>query len=148
MTPDSTEQETIALVSCVKKKRSGPCMAKDLYVSPLFRFMRTYAEHKADRWFILSAKYGLVRPTDVLESYEQTLNESSVKQRRKWAAHVLQQMRDEDLLRPGVTFLWLAGQAYQKYLSSLLAGLSQLDPLAGKRFGERLAWLKKRTQAR
>lgn len=48
-------------------------------------------------------------------------------------------MKDETLLKPGVTFLWLAGQAYQKHLGEY----PQLDPLPGKAIGERVALLKK-----
>ena len=66
---ENTTTQTIALVSCVKSKLPGPCLARDLYTSVRFRRMRTYAEREADRWFILSAKYGLVEPDAVLHSY-------------------------------------------------------------------------------
>ena len=137
-----SQQETIALVSCVKSKVVGPCPAKDLYRSALFRYMRAYAEDHADRWFILSAKFGLVAPDVVMESYEQTLNGASISVRRAWADRVAGQMREQRILRPGVSFLWLAGQAYQKHLSQILVDYEQIDPLVGKRIGERLAWLK------
>ncbi|MFQ5413062.1 MAG: DUF6884 domain-containing protein [Phycisphaerae bacterium] len=140
---DTHDHETIALVSCVKKKRRGPCAAGDLYVSPLFCFMRSYAERHADRWFILSAKYGLLEPDARVTHYEQTLNDMPSRARRAWAERVLADMRAAGLLHAGAAFVWLAGQAYQRHLSVLLAGFPQTDPLAGMRFGERLAWLKK-----
>lgn len=97
--------EVIALVSCVKSKKAGRHRAKDLYKSALFKYMRKYAECHADRWFILSAKYGLVVPETILEAYEQTLNGASVADRRKWADEVYAQMRRVGLLHEGVSFL-------------------------------------------
>ncbi len=77
--------ETIALVSCVKKKRAARCPAQDLYDSDLFRKMRCYAKQHSDRWFILSAKYGLLSPETEIEPYEQTLNNMRIRDRREWA---------------------------------------------------------------
>ena len=137
--------ETIALVSCVKQKRASACAAQDLYGSTLFRLARAYAERHADRWFILSARYGLVHPQQVIEPYEQTLTDASAADRRSWAAHVYGQMAEPGLLSPDVSFLWLAGNNYHRDLAQLLAQHQQHDPLHGRRFGERLAWLKRST---
>ena len=51
-------------------------------------------------------------------------------------------MRDQGLLHPGASFLWLAGRPYQQYLSALLSSFPQKDPLAGMGIGKRLGWLK------
>ena len=58
--------QTVALVSCVSMKRSTPCQARDLYVSPWFLKARAYVEAGKSPWFILSAEYGLVRPDRVV----------------------------------------------------------------------------------
>ena len=134
--------ETIALVSCVKRKTAGQCAAKDLYTSALFRYQRAYAEKHADRWFILSAKYGLIHPDAVIEPYEQTLTGASVATRREWARRVFGQMESAGLTNERKRFLWLAGQAYQRELSRLLHAHEHAAPLTGMRIGERLAWLK------
>ena len=139
-------KEIIALVSCVKGKRDSPCTAKDLYTSGLFRKSRDYAEQNADRWFVLSAKYGLVSPEKFIEPYEQTLKGTRVRERREWAARVHAQMQQQGLLHDGVSFLWLAGQNYQRELRKLLSPFPQNDPLAGKRIGPRKAWLKANIQ--
>lgn len=137
--------ETIALVSCVKSKAAGPRPAKNLYTSALFRYQRAYAEECADRWFIISAKYGLVHPDNVIEPYEQTLAGAPVAARREWARRVFRQMESAELTAGRKTFLWLAGQAYQKELRVLLHAQEHIDPLAGMPFGHRLAWLKARS---
>ena len=78
-------RETIALVSCVKKKKTVRCPAQDLYDSDLFRKMKCYAQQHSDRWFILSAKNGLLSPETEIEPYEQTLNKMRIRDRREWA---------------------------------------------------------------
>ena len=134
--------KTIALVSCVKKKKAVRCPAQDLYDSDLFRKMRCYAKQHSDRWFILSAKYGLLSPETEIEPYERTLNTMRVHDRREWADKVYAQMREHGLLHSGVSFLWLAGNKYKEHLADLLSDCSQEDPLAGKGIGQRLKWLK------
>jgi hypothetical protein len=64
---------TIVLVACSARKRGTPCPAKDLYTSTLFRYSRRYAEQFGDRWYILSARHGLLSPEARISPYEQTL---------------------------------------------------------------------------
>lgn len=133
----------IALVSCVKMKQPYPCAVREMYVSPLFMKSRTYAEVHADHWFILSAKYGLVEPDEVIAPYEKTLNNAGVSERREWARRVHAQLESRGVLQQGVSFVWLAGAKYQESLRKLLGDFDHHDPLAGLRMGERLARLSK-----
>jgi hypothetical protein len=61
---------TVGLVGCAARKLQGPAPARELYVSQLFRKASAYAEATCDRWYILSAKHGLVHPDTVLEPYD------------------------------------------------------------------------------
>lgn len=45
--------------------------------SALFRGRRAYVERTCDRWFVLSAKYGLVESETVVAPYDQTLTKAS-----------------------------------------------------------------------
>lgn len=139
--------ETIALVSCVKKKQAVRCPAQDLYDSDLFRKMKCYAQQHSDRWFILSAKYGLLSPETEIEPYEQTLNNMRIRDRREWGDRVYAQMQAHGLLHSGVSFLWLAGNRYKEHLAELLSDQSHEDPLAGMGIGQRLRWLKENVKA-
>ena len=82
----------IALVSCVKRKLTVPAAARELYISPLFRGLRDYAEVSTDAWYILSAKYGLLSPDDVIDPYELTLNRMPKAEREAWARRVEHQI--------------------------------------------------------
>jgi len=52
------------------------------------------------------------------------------------------------LLRPGHSFLWLAGRSYLTDLMPLLSDYPQSDPLRGLRMGQRLAWLSSALESR
>lgn len=65
----------VAFVSCVKTKADSARPAEQLCISPWFVMARRFAERNSDRWFILSAAYGLLDPDRVIEPYEKTLND-------------------------------------------------------------------------
>lgn len=138
---------TILLVSCVSKKADVPLPARDLYRSTWFRYARRYAElvtaRPGDRWFILSAKYGLVDPDEVIYPYNQTLTAASVKEQWQWGAEVYRDWH----LKFGdrrVRFVFLTGKHYSEHLVEWFAldGNVIETPLAGLGIGKQVAWLK------
>src|SRR4051812_38638013 len=80
----------IGLVGCVKTKLHRPAQAKDLYISPLFRGRRRYVERNCDRWFILSAKHGLLEPDSTIEPYDLRLSDCGAVDRRRWSRGALE----------------------------------------------------------
>jgi uncharacterized protein DUF6884 len=62
------------LVGCASRKLPHRAPAMDFYISDLFRKRRAYAEASGHAWFVLSAKYGLVRPDTMLDQYDETLD--------------------------------------------------------------------------
>lgn len=134
----------VALVSCVKSKQSAPAPAQDLYVSPLFRSLRRYAEINCDAWYILSAGYGLVSPTRVLAPYERTLNRMRKAERELWARNVQQQL--SEVLPRGAGVMVLAGERYRENLTPFLTsrGFRVEVPLQGLSFGRQLQFLGER----
>lgn len=128
----------ICLVACASKKLAFPAQARSLYDSALFKKSRALAEGRFDRWFILSAKHGLVEPDTVLEPYNLTLNELGVAERRAWANRVWGALLR--YVRPGDTITFLAGSKYREFLEPLLQaeGAKTRVPLEGLRIGEQL----------
>lgn len=49
-----------------KKPNHGPAKAKDAYIGAPFKVNRAFAEKFADRWLILSAKYGFIDPEFII----------------------------------------------------------------------------------
>lgn len=125
----------------MKQKRASAAPAGDLYTSTLFTGLRRYAERVADRWFILSAKHGVLEPSAVTEPYELTLNTMAKKDRLEWAGRVQQQL--DKVLAPGCEVVLLAGARYREGVEPYLRakGHPVSIPLEGLPLGKQLQWL-------
>ena len=133
----------IGLVGCVKRKRSHAAPARDLYTSDLFLGRRAFVERSCDSWFILSALYGLVDPSRVLEPYDRTLKDSSASERRAWSVAVVEDLKRTIGSLAGVTFEIHAGAEYRDFgLRQLLEreGARVEVPAAGLRMGQQLSF--------
>lgn len=134
-------KKTIYLVSCVKTKRKGKYQAQDLYSGNWFTKAKAYVESKNCPWFILSAKFGLLKPTKVIEPYEKTLLKMSVKERKQWAKKVKKQLKSKVSPKTRRVVV-LAGSKYREFLMDYLE--ERFDsiriPLERITFGNQLKW--------
>jgi hypothetical protein len=137
----------IGLVSCASRKVDSEQVARDLYCSTLFNLSRAYAEHACDRWFILSAKYGLLDPATRVAPYDLTLNNMPIGERREWATRVGAALAK--VMGSADTIVMLAGNRYAEHLPPLIHahGVDVERPLQGMRIGEQQRWLKGRSNA-
>jgi hypothetical protein len=131
----------IVLVTCTSMKLDHACEAKDLYISPLFKKMRQYAEKHAEKWYILSPKYHLVRPEDVIEPYDVIMSKMPASEIRTWARETLEMLKVE--LYPIDVVTLLAGKQYRRYL---LEGIQEMChevivPMETLAIGKQLQWL-------
>lgn len=135
----------VALVSCVRRKRQTAAPARDLYLSPLFRGLRRYAETHADAWYILSAEHGVLCPDEVVAPYERTLSTMPRRERIAWADRVQGQLLE--VLPAGAEVIVLAGLRYREGIEPFLRshGFSVTVPLEGMKIGQQLQRLKKVT---
>ena len=102
----------VGLVGCVKSKRSWAAPARELYRSPLFRGRLAWVERSCDRWFVLSAKHGLVEPDQVLDPYDLTLADLSRASRRTWSSQVVRALEQALGDLSGVAMELHAGMTY------------------------------------
>jgi hypothetical protein len=136
----------VVMLSCVKSKRGQRCRAGDMYTSPLFQKMMVYAESLSPkRIFILSAKYGLISPDELIEPYEQTLKKMKAPERQQWAEKVLIALRQNSDLDFD-EFVFLAGKPYRQYLLAHIRHYTV--PMEGLAFGKQLQWLRLRALER
>lgn len=138
----------IYLVSCVSKKKRGKHPARDSYDSPWFRKARSYVEQRldhADKWFVLSAKHGLLCPDDVIEPYETTLNEMGKEERQEWARQVFNRLRS--IVRQADVVVILAGRRYREFLQKdLIDWCRRVEvPMEGLMIGQQLRWLDRKS---
>lgn len=136
----------VGLISCVGKKRPTAAAAKDLYDSALFAKSREFVEQRCDSWFILSAKYGLVEPEEIIEPYEETLNTKSRRERDEWADRVWAMIRHR--LTPDDQVTILAGQKYREGLVPRMTeyGCHVDVPMRGFGIGRQLQWLSRQLE--
>jgi hypothetical protein len=123
-------------------KQDKEMKAKDLYVSPLFKMNYAYAQSQnPDAIYILSAKFGLVDPEQIIPPYEQTLNTMKSGEVKDWALDVIEQMQGKVNFQKD-EIIFLAGERYRKFLLPLCRNAKV--PLEGLGIGKQLGWLKKK----
>jgi hypothetical protein len=138
---DTMTSTKIGLVACSAGKLDRPAPARDLYTSQLFRKASAYAAATCDRWYILSAKHGLVTPDEILEPYDLRLGskDPAVPSIDAWAQRVRDQLRDELSSVPGVLLVALAGKQYR---TALRPGEWPFAiPMEGLGIGQQLGYL-------
>jgi hypothetical protein len=132
----------VGLVACSRRKADRPVPARELYVSPLFRAARAYAERRygPERWFILSARHGLVHPDQVLAPYDLRLRQLTAAEREAWGYRVAVELTDRF---PAGTVLWFhAGALYRTAIADVVAHQVRA-PLAGLDIGQQLGWYRR-----
>lgn len=132
----------IILIGCVRTKLSAPAAAAELFNSPLFAGRRRYAAGSGCPWYILSAKYGLLHPDDVIGPYDVYLAEQSSSYRSAWGEFVVARLEQCHRDLGGLTVEVHAGAAYVEPLRAPLAArrAALITPAAHLRQGEQLAW--------
>lgn len=101
-----------ALISCSKSKGGYRDLARNMYVSPLYRKSVLVAEAWGLPFSILSAKYGLLDPDQTIDPYELTLKGASKQFKSEWADKVDTQIRNSALRTKRL--IVLAGDDYYR----------------------------------
>lgn len=136
--------KTICLVGCGDKKLNRPAApARDLYCSTYFKKKMEYAERNNLVWYVLSAKYGVLAPSQPTKNYNLSMttvrrNASAVK---LWQDMVFQQL---DIIKPN-EIVFLCGEEYLKPLLVYCNArkIKMKTPLQGLTIGYQMAFLSK-----
>lgn len=97
----------VFLIACSKAKAERSTTARQLYRGDLFRKSVAYAEAEGARWFILSARYGLLHPDTFADPYDLTLGQLSPLERLQWGERVAYAL-------PSGPLVFLAGKLYRE----------------------------------
>lgn len=123
------------LIQCTNTKRDHEAPARMLYdESAYFRKMRAWAESRQGRWYILSAKHGLLSPDEPVAPYdERGLSEEQAEQ-------IAFELDERAISRVYVC----AGRDYLDTLTPALESvyIDVVDPFGGLGIGERMSKLK------
>jgi hypothetical protein len=137
----ATVRTDVVLVGCSSSKAPTARPAADLFTGAAFTKARSHAERSGVPWFVLSAKFGLLDPAEVVAPYDVFLGQQSSQYRTAWGEWVAAQLGERRALAGALVEVH-AGRAYTEPLVAPLnaAGATLVEPLAGLRQGERLAW--------
>jgi hypothetical protein len=133
----------LGLVSCTKSKQSHSCRAEEMYLpSALFTKAYGYARKHYDKVAILSAKYGLLLPEELIEPYELALKTMGRREKKQWAEKTFKQLNEKLNIKKNDTVFFHAGNDYREHLIPLLMGaeIKICIPLEGLSFGQQLQW--------
>lgn len=98
----------------------GPAPAASAYVGPLFKINKEFAERFADRWVILSAKYGFIEPDFVIpEDYDVTFKKPATGPIS--TARLKEQVREKGLYKFS-RVIALGGKDYVSRVRAAFAG--------------------------
>lgn len=109
--------------------------------------MSRYVKQNHDRWYILSAKHGLLDPKGPdIEPYDETLRNFGKGEKRAWAEEVFEEFRQQESLGNSVRVVFHAGKDYYGELAPLIeeTGTTVEIPTEGLGIGAKLSWYKRR----
>jgi cytoplasmic iron level regulating protein YaaA (DUF328/UPF0246 family) len=107
----------IGLISCSKQKLDHPAPAQELYQGQLFKLSKKWISSRCDEWAILSARYGLVMPDQVIEPYDLALSRLPRLKQQRWRDWVHEQLVDK--WGEDVIYMILAGAEYRAALRQM-----------------------------
>lgn len=116
--PAPSTAVSVILIGGGRAQLSEPTVACDLYVSPLFARRRARAEASGLPWFVVSGRWGLLDPGDVLAPYSFSLAEQSVSYQRAWGRFVAEQLSLVSSVGRGDIVEICAGAAYAAALTA------------------------------
>ena len=140
---------SVVLVGSVDSKLPRAAPAKDLYRSDLFARRRRYAETTGLPWFVVTSRWGLAAPQEIIAPHDVDLGEMPSAYRRAWAGFVTAQLSAQVPL-PGAVVEIHAGVDCVEVLRPELerAGAVVVDPVETGTVDQTLAWYDKRVPHR
>lgn len=150
---------SVYIVGCGASKLGHEAPARELYTGSLFVAARRHVEALGALWLVLSAKYGIVEPDQVLAPYEQKLARRGAdlgcwaQSAASGAVYLSSAWLDRERGIPDPApsqrrFVFLCGVEYAVPVALRLEafGYEADQPLAGLQLGERLRWFRMQTE--
>lgn len=115
----------ITVISCGKVKSEKPiCAAKDAYLGKAFILKKQFSELFGHPWFILSAKYGLMKPNTIIDpNYDETIR--SKKDINRISEKISRQLLNYPEFSFSNKILFLGPQSYAESLRNALPTTQQ-----------------------
>jgi hypothetical protein len=146
-------QKRIAFVGCSAAKSAGESRSADeRYCSQLFNARKNYCDSLGIEWYVLSAKFGLLKQNEMVREYDTALTSQGKIDLLAWHVGVAKQFLDflDDDAKPHKTIVEIhAGEMYCQPLDAILRalGFTVVRPVQSLGIGMQLAAYKKINQS-
>lgn len=87
--------DCVAVINCASKKLSYSAPAKDFYIGTVFKVQLEFCKKNFSNYCIISAKYGLLLPTDIVEPYNLYIGDLTDQQRKELFLDCAKSLRDK-----------------------------------------------------
>ena len=109
----------VALIACVKEKKDYSCAAIEMYEGLFPSWLQHSERLKAEQFYILSGKYGLLKPDDIIEPYDFNLNHATKEYLDEWNDKVLKRLNELENITD-CEFLIYTNSTYMEELIKVL----------------------------
>lgn len=86
--------DNIFIINCSKEKFNYQVKAADMYCSERFNLSKKIVESNNYEWYILSSKYGLLKPDKIIEPYDSNIDDLTKTEKEEYVAKVIKQFSD------------------------------------------------------
>jgi len=133
--------KSLCVINCAAEKKTFSCIASQMYDgSALFRTLRDYAQKNYDEYIIISAHYGVLKPTDIIEPYNDVVmfvpnnllhsgkeyKRLNAEEKKEWANKIFNSVKWGSYNK--VDFL--VGKYYWEYLKPLFKDLKNVNKIS------------------
>lgn len=132
----------VGIITCGCKKKDNAAAAKDFYTGTAFTVYRDYMIENFDHWVILSAKYGLVLPDQIVSPYNTYIKDLDAEEKYKLADTFCRDLKQKF---PDVsTFKFYVSDEYKKVLLPHFDryNINAEFPLDGLPYGKKLHFMR------
>ena len=136
-------EKRIAIISGSKLRLKKEAAAKDYYIGSLFKKAYAHTSKKYDQVLILSAKYHVLLPNELVRPYRVNLYNASKKERRDWANLVYDKLK-KYISKDSEIFFYNSHREREFLIEKLeKTGITFHTPLSHLSLGEQLRWYNK-----
>lgn len=115
--PYRNGKQVVYLVSCGKRKSEVTCRAQDMYNSERFQLSRERIIQIGCPWYIISAKYGLLSPDEVITPYDLSISSLNCDEKEEWNRRLITSLKE---FPEGTLFVIWADAEYSTILKRIL----------------------------
>jgi cytoplasmic iron level regulating protein YaaA (DUF328/UPF0246 family) len=113
----------VALIACTKEKESNSCAAISMYQGEFKNWLKHAQQLNLDQIYILSGKFGLLLPDELIEPYDFNLNLSDREYYLNWNERVIKKLKELENLEETLFYMF----TNHHYASEMIKEMSHYE---------------------